>query len=167
MKGAAWSLGLAGVNQLLPVCPSVIRSWQVGGEAMVWHCFHQHGSTFSGSTNLSEPAAMTVSPKGRERMFDAISRRQDYEPSNLILRAKLQPALGAALSFLCPSGQVCLLDFLYAICCVSAMGKVGMEWGIRQAESCLPVSESLELEPRASHSTQYMRSKTERRNKFQ
>lgn len=63
-------------------------------------------------------------------MFDAISRRQNYDPSNIILRAKLQPALGAALSILCPSGQVCLLDFLYAICCVSAMGQVDMEWGI-------------------------------------
>lgn len=100
-------------------------------------------------------------------MFDAVGRRQDHEPSNLILRAKLQPALGAALSSLCPSGQVGLLDFLYATCCVSAMGKVGMEWGIRQAESCLPVSESLELGPRASHSAQYRRSKTERHNRFQ
>lgn len=100
-------------------------------------------------------------------MLDAISRRQDYEPSNIISRAKLQPALGEALSILCPSGQVCLLDFLYAICHVSAMGQVGMGWGIRKAESCLPVSESLELGPRASHSTQYMRSKAERHNKFQ
>lgn len=31
---------------------------------------------------------MTMSPKGRENKFDAINRGQNYEPSNIILRAK-------------------------------------------------------------------------------
>lgn len=87
---------------------------------MAWHCFHQHGNTFPESKNLSQPVPMTVSPKGRESMFDAFNRGQNYEPSNTILRAKPHMTLGAATEVSLPNREgllvtLCLKFPLYLL----------------------------------------------------
>lgn len=99
-------------------------------------------------------------------MCDAIGRRQDYEPSNIIFRARLHISSWGSTEFSLPTGAALLvrLSVCNLLCACCGLGEHGVEHPERQRESG---SDSLELGPRTSHSTQYMRDKAERHKRFQ